>query len=149
MDKEKLAKLIQEITGITVDKNTSDEESITIMRDYSKTDHKNSWRDADVEQHWDSVADIYIKENERVSKAHNQRFIESVQHLDLSDDEQVLNISSRDCEANDYISRENPNVSVINTEISSGLMAVAKKIRPIAEQIKIKTYSPFYFRQVE
>lgn len=116
------------------------------MRDYSKTDHKNSWRDRDVEQHWDNVADIYIKENERVSKAHGQRFFESVRHLNLSDNDQVLNISSRDCEANDHITNENPNISVINTEISSGLMGVAKKIRPNAEQIKINTYSELPFK---
>lgn len=115
------------------------------MRDYSNTDHKNRWSDKDVEYHWDSVADIYIKENERVSKAHNQRFVESVQYLDISNSEQIINISSRDCEANDYISRENQNVSVVNAEISSGLMAVAKEIRPNAEQVKIKTYSELPF----
>jgi len=116
------------------------------MKDYSKKDHKNSWKDADVEQHWDSVADIYIKENERVSKAHNQRFIESIQHLNLSGGDQVLNISSRDCEANDYISKKNPNVNVLNAEISSGLIAVAKEIRPSVEQTKIKTYSELPFK---
>lgn len=115
------------------------------MRDYSKTDHKNSWSDVDVEKHWDSVANIYVEENDRVSKAHNQRFVESVKHLDLSDSDHILNISSRDCEANDYIFNNNPGVSVINAEISQGLMNVAKSIRPDVNQVKIETYSKLPF----
>ncbi len=115
------------------------------MRDYSNTDHKNTWNDTDVEHHWDSVADIYIKENERVSKAHNQRFIESTQYLNLSDNLQVLNVSSRDCEANDFITKENSSVSVINAEISQGLMNVADKVRPEVKQVKITTYSELPF----
>lgn len=115
------------------------------MRDYSNTNHKNTWNDADVEHHWDSVADIYIKENERVSKAHNQRFTESTQYLNLSDNLQVLNVSSRDCEANDFITKEKSSVSVINAEISQGLMNVANKVRPEVKQVKITTYSELPF----
>jgi len=115
------------------------------MRDYSHTDHKNSWSDTDVEQHWDSVADIYIKENERVIKAHNQRFTESIRHLNLVDNIKILNVSSRDCQANDYIIKENSTVSVVNAEISQGLVNVAKKVRPNAEQVKITSYSELPF----
>ncbi|MDA3819716.1 MAG: methyltransferase domain-containing protein [Candidatus Delongbacteria bacterium] len=105
----------------------------------------NKWSDKDVEKHWDDVASIYIKENNRVKDAHDQRFIESVKYLDLTDGMKVINITSRDCEANDYILKENKKVEVINTEISAGLIAEANKARPYVKQVKIETYSELPF----
>jgi len=115
--------------------------------------HKNDWSDRDVEKHWDEVADIYVRENNRLKNAHDQRFRESVRYLELHDNQLVLNISSRDCEANDYILKENPHVQVINAEISSGLMREARNIRPYVTQRKIEGYSelPFdneYFNRI-
>jgi SAM-dependent methyltransferase len=115
------------------------------MRKYQNVDHKNSWQDTDVENHWDNVADIYIAENEKVKNTHNQRFTESIKYLELTGKSTVLNISSRDCEANDYIKNSFPTISVINAEISQGLIDVAKKVRPYAQQIKIGTYSKLPF----
>ena len=115
------------------------------MRKYLNVDHKNSWQDSDVENHWDKVADIYIAENEKVKNTHNQRFDESIKHLELTDKSTVLNISSRDCEADDYIRSSFHSISVINAEISQGLIDVAKKVRPYAHQIKISTYSELPF----
>ncbi len=57
---------------------------------------ENSWSDREVEVHWDSVADIYIEENEKVRHAHVQRFLETVRHLELSAGQKLLNVSSRD-----------------------------------------------------
>jgi 2-polyprenyl-3-methyl-5-hydroxy-6-metoxy-1,4-benzoquinol methylase len=105
----------------------------------------NRWTDREVEQHWDSVADIYVTENNKVKEAHDQRFKEAIQHLDLFDGCSVLNITSRDCEANDYIKVAQSTVKVVNAEISSGLMKVAKVIRPEALQVKIETYSKLQF----
>lgn len=116
------------------------------MRKYLNVNHKNSWQDSDVENHWDNVADIYIAENEKVKKTHNQRFTESIKHLELTDKSTVLNISSRDCEANDYIKSSFHSISVINAEISQGLIDVAKKVRPSAQQVKISTYSELPFK---
>lgn len=107
--------------------------------------YQNKWSDKDVEQHWDSVADIYISENEKVKTAHDQRFKETIQHLHLNDHENVLVISSRDCEANDYILKANKTASVINAEISSGLMQEAARVRPYVKQKKISTYSVLDF----
>lgn len=107
---------------------------------------KNRWSDADVEKHWDSVSHIYVQENNKVKTAHDQRFIETIKHLNLSIDSVILNISSRDCEANDYVKKEHPKAMVINAEISQGLMDIAQKIRPYAEQVKIKTYSELPFK---
>lgn len=111
--------------------------------------HNNRWTDHDVEQHWDSVAGIYVSENDKVKTAHNQRFIESVKHLQLFDNCKILNISSRDCEANDYIKAVQPSANVINSEISGGLIDVARQLRPEAVQVKIETYSFLPFENNE
>ncbi|MCF8367397.1 MAG: methyltransferase domain-containing protein [Bacteroidales bacterium] len=115
------------------------------MRDYKNSDHRNTWNDSAVEEHWDKVADVYVAENDKVKKSHDQRFIESVKYLDLADYLQVLNISSRDCEADDYIKKQCPGAKVLNAEISSELMKVAIKIRPGVNQQKINTYSKLPF----
>jgi len=106
---------------------------------------ENSWSDREVEAHWDSVADIYIEENEKVRHAHVQRFLETVQHLELSAGQTLLNVSSRDCEAEDYVAKACPGVEIIHAEISSGLMRVAAERRPAARQVKLDTYSSLPF----
>lgn len=115
------------------------------MSRYEDSDHRNYWSDADVEAHWDRVAGIYVAENNKVKTAHDQRFVESVQHLRLEDAHTVLNITSRDAEADDFIKRSNPTVTVLNAEISAGLIAEAFRLRPQAIQEKIETYSELPF----
>ena len=114
------------------------------MKDFP-LDFRNNWTDSEVEAHWDSVSSVYIAENDKVKGTHDQRFLESIQHLKLEDGHRVINISSRDCEANDYILKANGKVKVINSEISSGLMKEAKKHRPYVEQVKISSYSNLPF----
>ena len=111
----------------------------------NRSNHKNKWTDKDVEVHWDKVASIYIKENNKLKDVHNQRFKETVKYLKPSVDLNVLNITSRDCEADEYIKKAMPDAEVINAEISSGLMKEAKKVRPWVKQIKIDTYSKLQF----
>lgn len=106
---------------------------------------KNPWRDKDVEAHWDAVSAVYIAENNKVKKAHDQRFIETIKHLSLFPHANVLNISSRDCEATDYILKQESTATVTNAEISSGLMHEAAQVRPYANQVKIDTYSSLPF----
>jgi cyclopropane fatty-acyl-phospholipid synthase-like methyltransferase len=106
---------------------------------------KNPWTDLEVEAHWDRVAGIYVSENTRVKRTHDQRFRESIGHLQLAPGISVLNITSRDAEATDYVSREEPTCKVVNAEISSGLMAVAKNIRPAITQVKLESYSHLPF----
>ncbi len=110
---------------------------------------KNRWSDRDVEAHWDRVASIYVEENNKVKDTHDQRFMASIMHLRLDAGMKVLNITSRDGEAADYILRENKSCRVMNAEISAGLMAVAGKIRPGIEQKKIDTYSTLPFETGE
>jgi len=107
--------------------------------------HKNKWTDKDVEAHWDNVAAVYVKENNKVKEAHDQRFRESVSHLKLFTRHRVINISSRDCEADDYIKMAMPVCTVTNAEISTGLMNVAREMRPAAHQVKIESYSKLPF----
>ncbi len=106
---------------------------------------ENRWSDREVEAHWDSVADIYIAENEKVRNAHVQRFLETVRHLDLTPGHKVLNVSSRDCEAEDFITEACPEAEVVHAEISSGLMRVAAELRPGARQVKLDTYAELPF----
>jgi ubiquinone/menaquinone biosynthesis C-methylase UbiE len=107
--------------------------------------HKNKWSDKDVEQHWDDVAHIYVEENLKVKKAHDQRFVESVKYLSLFQGVKVLNITSRDCEADDYIKKIEATAKVTNAEISAGLMKEAEKIRPHVYQVKLDNYSSLPF----
>lgn len=111
----------------------------------NKVHRVNRWTDHEVEQYWDNVAGIYVKENNKVKAAHDQRFRESIQHLDLFAECRVLNISSRDCEADDYLKSAVDSVKVTNAEISVGLMEVAQSIRPQAYQVKLDTYSQLPF----
>lgn len=110
---------------------------------------KNTWTDKEVEAHWDRVADIYVKENNKVKATHDQRFIETVRYLEMKPGMKILNVTSRDAEANDYILRENKHVEVINAEISAGLMKVAAGIRPGIKQVKLENYSELPFREGE
>jgi len=106
---------------------------------------KNNWTDRQVEAHWDRVADIYIRENDRVKGTHDQRFRESMQYLQLGPGMKVLNVTSRDAEASDYILGQEPTSQVVNAEISSGLMKVASGLRPGIVQVKLETYSALPF----
>lgn len=110
---------------------------------------KNPWTDREVEAHWDSVSEIYVKENERVKETHDQRFLESLLHLQMKPGMKILNITSRDAEATDYIRRTMPEAKVINAEISLGLMRVAEKLRPSVAQVKLENYSFLPFKNGE
>lgn len=110
---------------------------------------KNPWKDREVEAHWDSVAEIYVHENEKVKGAHDQRFRESIQHLELKPGMNILNITSRDAEAADYIKHIMPEAEVINAEISSGLIGVAEKLRPEVKQVKLENYFSLPFENGE
>jgi len=115
------------------------------MKNYQSSDHKNHWKDSDVEAHWDRVAGIYVAENNKVKAAHDQRFRESMLHLRLSATHNILNITSRDAEAEDYIKKQYPTVNIIHAEISGGLMAEASRLRPGIVQQKLHTYSNLPF----
>lgn len=110
-----------------------------------KKEFRHNWTDRDVEAFWDSVAHKYVEENNKVKQAHDQRFKESVLHLELEAGHKVLNITSRDGEADDYIRRAEPEADVINLEISAGLMKEAARLRPQIRQLKISSYSKLPF----
>ncbi|MBV2247028.1 MAG: methyltransferase domain-containing protein [Lentimicrobium sp.] len=109
-------------------------------------EHANAWTDREVEAHWDRVAHIYVQENDKVKETHDQRFRETIQYLNLPEEAHVLNVTSRDGEADDYVRQVQPSADVVNAEISAGLMEVARRLRPDIQQVKISNYSilPFY-----
>ncbi|MBK7175458.1 MAG: class I SAM-dependent methyltransferase [Bacteroidales bacterium] len=112
---------------------------------HQKEDFQNPWTDADVEAHWDAVAHLYVKENDKVKDTHDQRFLFSLPQLDLYCSARVLNISSRDGEAASYINKFEPSVEVTNAEISQKLMDVATSLNPDISQVKINSYSTLPF----
>lgn len=103
------------------------------------------WNDTDVEKHWDKVAHIYVAENNKVKGAHDQRFSYSIPHLKLQKDFTVLNITSRDGEAAEYLREAEPSLEIINAEISQGLIDVASALRPWLKHVKLSTYSRLPF----
>ncbi|MCK9271442.1 MAG: class I SAM-dependent methyltransferase [Bacteroidales bacterium] len=115
------------------------------MRQQAGKMYRQKWHDREVEAHWDKVAAIYIAENNKVKDAHDQRFRETVKHLAPAAGLKILNITSRDCEADDYLRTAMPDAEITNAEISSGLMREAARVRPQAKQIKISTYSDLPF----
>ncbi len=106
---------------------------------------KNTWSDADVEKHWDAVADIYVAENNKVKGAHDQRFSFSIPHLNLKKGLHILNISSRDGEAAEYLQNAAKDLEIINAEISQGLIRVAASMRPWLKHVKLSSYSTLPF----
>ena len=111
----------------------------------SKSLVKNSWNDHDVERHWDSVAHIYISENDKIKDAHDQRFTFSIPYLKLKKGMSLLNITSRDGEAAEYLQKAEPDLNIINAEISQGLINVASAMRPNLKHVKLSTYSKLPF----
>lgn len=103
------------------------------------------WTDREVERHWDAVASRYVAENNRVKDTHDQRFTFSIPHLKLAEGLAILNISSRDGEAASCIEKNFPGLTVINAEISAGLIQVAHELNPSLTQVKIDTYSSLPF----
>ncbi len=102
---------------------------------------QNTWTDKQVEKFWNSVADIYIRENQKVDQAHNQRFHQTLELLDLKKNQKILNISSRDSGLYPFIKKACPSCQLVNAEISSKLISQAKRLYPKAKQVKISTYS--------
>jgi ubiquinone/menaquinone biosynthesis C-methylase UbiE len=88
---------------------------------------------------------MYVSENNKVKDAHDQRFSFSIQHLKLSKGASILNITSRDCGAAEYLKKEAPGVEITNAEISQGLMDVATSLYHDLKQVKLSSYSSIPF----
>ena len=84
-----------------------------------------------------------------VKNAHDQRFNESLKHLRTETARNILNITSRDAEADVFLKKANPKVKVTHAEISGGLMREVAKIHPEALQVKISTYSQLPFQTAD
>lgn len=105
------------------------------------TRRRNPWTDAEVERHWDAVAAIYRRENQRVRDAHVQRFHVAVKALALFPGARVLNVSSRDAEAEEHLKRACPDVALLHAELSQGLIDLARALYPQAALCKLRSYS--------
>lgn len=86
----------------------------------------------DVREFWDSVADIYEKENNdvKVYDLHYQRFIEAVKHIDASGNKSILNIWARSGGAIPFLRKLNPDINIVNCELSYNLTKLGKDRYP-------------------
>lgn len=87
---------------------------------------KNNFTLEQVKKFWDEIADIYEKENKKVSKTHNQRFIEAIKYFDLNDRDKVLNIWSRTGSAIPFLRNKNKNIELYNLEVSPQMLKIAQ-----------------------
>lgn len=86
----------------------------------------NNFTMQEVENFWDSVADIYDKCNSDISGVHCQRFTESLKFLELKRNSKILNIWSRTGMAIPFLRMRESKLDITNAELSSGMIRLAK-----------------------
>ncbi len=84
----------------------------------------------DVRAFWDTVADIYERENTKILEIHNQRFFEAVKYIDATGIKGILNIWCRNGEAIPYLRELNPNFNIVNCELSHNMIKIGKEKYP-------------------
>ena len=86
----------------------------------------------EVREFWNSVADIYEKENNdvKVHAIHYQRYLEAVKYLQVSGDRKLLNIWAREGGAIPFLRKANPDFNIFNCELSPELIKRGKKKHP-------------------
>ncbi len=80
----------------------------------------------EVRAFWDAVADRYVHEADSLAAAHFQRFDRAFAHFHPRDCLRALNIWSRNGEAIDYFRSRNPQVELVNAEVSPRLIEKAR-----------------------
>jgi ubiquinone/menaquinone biosynthesis C-methylase UbiE len=80
----------------------------------------------EVEEFWDSVANIYEECNDKVSEVHHQRYNEALKYLGLRKNSRVLNVWSRTGIATKFIRMKEPELELYNAELSSEMIKRAK-----------------------
>jgi len=93
-------------------------------------DFKNNFTSEEVKDFWDNVSGIYERENSKISETHNQRFVEAIKHLDLKDNDRVLNIWSRTGLAIPFLRSKNKNIELHNLEVSPQMIKRAEEKFP-------------------
>lgn len=77
----------------------------------------NNFTMQEVENFWDSVADIYEKCNSDISGVHCQRFTESLKFLELKRNSKILNIWSRTGMAIPFLRTREKELDITNAEL--------------------------------
>jgi len=78
-------------------------------------------------EHWDKVSNEYDEANEEIEETHTQRFNEAIKYIDLKQNDKILNIWSRTGKAIEYLRDKCQDISIINIEVSEGMIKQAKK----------------------
>jgi len=84
----------------------------------------------EVKDFWDNASEIYEGENNKISEIHNQRFTEAIKHLDLKNNDRILNIWSRTGLAIPFLRNKNENIELHNLEVSSQMIKKAEEKFP-------------------
>ena len=92
--------------------------------------YRNRFKESEVISFWDKIAENYVKENEKVDKIHNQRFVETVKNLRLKPGMKVLNVWSRDGGLVPFIRKACEGIELTNYELSPKLCKLSKKLYP-------------------
>lgn len=82
--------------------------------------------------HWDSIAEIYNKENSHKFNPHQFRFIEGIKYINFStsNDIKILSIWSRTGDAILHLRKKVPNAKIYNFEASTKMIEISKKRFP-------------------
>ena len=92
--------------------------------------YKNKFYMDSVRKHWNKVSEEYDDINEEIDETHTQRFREAIKYMDLEKDNKILNIWSRTGKAIEYLRGKCQGISIINIELSEGMLKQAKKRYP-------------------
>jgi len=92
---------------------------------------QNDFTIQDVRNYWNKSAYKYDPANKDVITIHNQRYTESLKHINLKNGDKVLNIWSRTGNAVPFL-KNLANIDLYNLEVSQQMIAIAKKKFPQA-----------------
>ncbi|MCK5510476.1 methyltransferase domain-containing protein [Candidatus Parcubacteria bacterium] len=93
---------------------------------------KNNFTIEEVKKFWDNVASEYDRINSKIGDSHYQRFVKSVNRLNINKnkEEKILNIWSRTGNAISYLKKEYPKINLYNLEVSPEMIKITQKKYP-------------------
>lgn len=91
---------------------------------------ENDFTSIEVRDFWNSVSHKYEDANSKIQEVHDQRYIEALENINPKDNLKVLNLWSRMGRSLKYFRPEFKNSEIINMEISTDMLEIAKQRYP-------------------
>ena len=89
------------------------------------------WSMSDVQEFWDSVADVYDSQaTDKVGIAHERRYSDVLKYFNPVENANVLNVWSRTGRLTAYLLDKFPTIQLTQLELSQKLIAISKKKYP-------------------